>query len=35
MSLVCFPCMNPFLEEVEFFPDETERGTNGLGSSGK
>ena len=35
MSLVCFPCLNPFLEEVEEFEDSTVRGANGLGSSGK
>lgn len=35
MSLVCFPCMNPFLEQVDEFTDATDRGTKGLGSSGK
>lgn len=35
MSLVCFPCMNPFFEIIKNWPDETERSHNGLGSSGK
>lgn len=35
MSLVCFPCMNPFFEVVKDWPDETERADRGLGSTGK
>lgn len=35
MSLICFPVMNPFLQEVEDFNSASDRGQSGLGSSGK
>lgn len=35
MSLICFPVMNPFLQEVDEFDSSSARGTDGLGSSGK
>lgn len=34
ISLICLPVMNPFLQIVDELPN-TERNTNGLGSTGK